>query len=135
MSRQGSRKFETSFVNHLSILFHKCGIRFSGPLARDHGTPPNACYSTLIFGAIIVFMFFEGICLDRVMDHAPGSGMGNSTRIKISTLRAIVFWQEGPFCSVLLCSFARLRPSGGVVNRVAGAGAGASTFAKGGVSA
>jgi len=33
--RRASGKCETTFVNQLSILFHKCGLRFSGRAAED----------------------------------------------------------------------------------------------------
>ena len=38
---------ESTFVNQLSILFQECGLGFYWCGAEHHGTPQNACYSTL----------------------------------------------------------------------------------------
>ena len=39
MTRQGSQKSETAFVDQTSILFHKCGLEFLDPLTQDYGSP------------------------------------------------------------------------------------------------
>jgi len=49
--RGASRKSENTFVNQLSIRFHKSFLRFSRRASEDHGTPQNTCYSTLEFNS------------------------------------------------------------------------------------
>jgi hypothetical protein len=39
LSRCAFGKCEITLVNQLSILFHKCGLRFSGFAAEDHVPP------------------------------------------------------------------------------------------------
>jgi len=39
MFRAAPVKFETTLMNQLSILFHKCGLGFYWRGAEDHGTP------------------------------------------------------------------------------------------------
>ena len=49
MFRGEAIKSETTCAKQLSIQIHKCGPRFPGPPAQDHGTLYNACYATLKF--------------------------------------------------------------------------------------
>ena len=42
-------KSETSFENQLLILFHKCGLRFSGRASKHHATISTASPSFYVF--------------------------------------------------------------------------------------
>ena len=50
-------KSETTLVNQLSILFHKCGLRFYGDPGEHHVTTQNACYPTLLFHLLTLIDF------------------------------------------------------------------------------
>ena len=62
--RGGSQKSEVTFVSQFSILLHKCGLRFFGSPLEDHGTPQNACYSTLSKTPFVLNAFFSK-CMKR----------------------------------------------------------------------